>query len=89
MRADEVSPMYGIEHRQWSLIPTGRCAVLVLSRRVGQEILIGDIRLVVVSHDGKRVRLAIQAPQEVKILRAELIERPPSGGQVNPLVPEA
>lgn len=48
--------------------------MLVLSRRVGQEILIGDIRLIVVGQDGRRVRLAIDAPPEVKILRQELVE---------------
>jgi carbon storage regulator CsrA len=47
--------------------------MLVLSRRVGQEIFIGDIRVIVVGHDGRRVRLAIDAPPEVKILRQELI----------------
>jgi carbon storage regulator len=48
--------------------------MLVLSRRVGQEIRIGDIRLIVVGQDGRRVRLAIDAPPEVKILRQELVE---------------
>jgi carbon storage regulator CsrA len=47
--------------------------MLVLSRRVGQEILIGDIRLIVVGQDGRRVRLAIDAPPDVKILRQELV----------------
>lgn len=48
--------------------------MLVLSRRVGQEIRIGDIRLIVVGQDGRRVRLAIDAPPDVKILRQELVE---------------
>jgi carbon storage regulator CsrA len=47
--------------------------MIVLSRRVGQEIFIGDVRLIVVGHDGRRVRLAIDAPPDVKILRQELV----------------
>ena len=48
--------------------------MLVLSRRVGQEIVIGDnIRLVVTRIDGHTVRLGIQAPPAIVILRKEVI----------------
>lgn len=47
--------------------------MLVLSRKVGEEILIGDnIRLTVLSTKGERVRLGIAAPPEVRVDRYEL-----------------
>jgi carbon storage regulator len=50
--------------------------MLVLSRRLGEEIVIdGDIRLTVVAVHGDRVRLGITAPPEVKVDRAEVHER--------------
>jgi carbon storage regulator len=45
---------------------------LVLSRRSGEEIVIGDeIRLTVVRVDGSKVRLGIVAPQSVSVRRIE------------------
>lgn len=47
--------------------------MLILSRRAGQGIRIGDaIRVTVVSIDGQFVRLGIDAPASAKILREEL-----------------
>jgi len=47
--------------------------MLVLSRKVGEEIAIGDGIKVVVRRISKgRVSLAIQAPQEIPVLRGEL-----------------
>ncbi len=47
--------------------------MLILGRRVGDAILIdGDIRIVVVSCDRGGVRLGIEAPDHVKILRGEI-----------------
>jgi len=47
--------------------------MLVLSRKVGEEILIGDnIRLTVLSTKGERVRIGIAAPPEVRVDRYEL-----------------
>jgi len=47
--------------------------MLVLSRKVGQEIVVGDnIRLVVNRIMGNRVTLGISAPNDVSILRGEL-----------------
>ena len=48
-------------------------AVLVLSRRVGASILIGDnVRIVVTKVSGNRVTFGIEAPEHVRILRSEL-----------------
>jgi carbon storage regulator len=47
--------------------------MLVISRKAGQKIHIGDgIQLTVVAVSGNRVRIAIDAPEEVTILRSEL-----------------
>ena len=47
--------------------------MLVLSRKPGQQIQIGnDVTVTVVKTQGKTVRLGINAPQQVKVLRSEL-----------------
>ncbi|KYO64114.1 carbon storage regulator CsrA [Thermovenabulum gondwanense] len=49
--------------------------MLVLSRKKGEKLLIGDeVEITVVEIEGDRVKLGIHAPKGVKILRAELIE---------------
>ncbi len=55
--------------------------MLVLSRKISQQIMIGpDIVITVVKIDRNRVRLGIQAPTGVPILRHELeAERSASG----------
>lgn len=48
--------------------------MLILGRKVGDSILIGDgIRVVVLACDRKGVRLGIEAPADVTILRAEIV----------------
>ena len=50
--------------------------MLILSRKPGDAILIGDgIRIVVVSNDRRGVRLGIEAPSDVTILREEIVEQ--------------
>jgi carbon storage regulator len=47
--------------------------MLVLSRRIGEEILIAnDIRVTIVEVKGGRVRLGITAPLSVRVERQEL-----------------
>ena len=49
--------------------------MLVLSRKAGESIRISeDITVKVIERRGRRVRLAIDAPKDVDILRGELIE---------------
>jgi carbon storage regulator len=49
--------------------------MLVLSRKVGEKIHIGsDIVVTVVEIKGNRARLAIEAPDDVRILRHELAD---------------
>lgn len=47
--------------------------MLVLSRKQGESVVIGNITLTVVEVQGNRVRLAFDAPGHVRILRSELI----------------
>lgn len=47
--------------------------MLILSREVGQSITIGkDICITIVGNKQGQVRLGIQAPKEIKVLREEL-----------------
>jgi carbon storage regulator len=48
--------------------------MLVLTRKVGESIIInGNIKVTVTKVDGGKVRLGIEAPPDVKVLRSELI----------------
>ena len=50
--------------------------MLVLSRKVGETILIGDqIKITVTRVERDTVRLRIEAPREIPILREELLGR--------------
>jgi carbon storage regulator len=59
--------------------------MLVLTRRTRQSIMIGDeIELSVLSVSGEKVRIGIEAPQEVPVFRKEVYlriagERDPNG----------
>jgi carbon storage regulator len=53
----------------------GELRMLVLSRKENEKIKIGpDITLVVIRVGGDRVRLGIEAPSDVVILRDELVD---------------
>lgn len=48
--------------------------MLVLSRKVGEEIVIdGDIVLTVVEVNGNRVKIGIRAPRDKAVVRGELV----------------
>lgn len=50
--------------------------MLVLSRRAGQAIQIGqDIEVVVLGIEGGQIRLGVRAPRSVTILRSELVSQ--------------
>jgi len=52
--------------------------MLLLSRKVGQLIRISeDIVIVVRSIEGTRIKIGIEAPKDVQVLRAELASREP------------
>jgi carbon storage regulator len=50
--------------------------MLALTRKLGEKIVIaGDITLTVLAVERGRVRIGIEAPRELPIYRAELLER--------------
>lgn len=49
--------------------------MLVLSRKVGQAIVLGGVRVIVNRIDGNCVRLGIEAPEEVTVDREEVFLR--------------
>lgn len=50
--------------------------MLVLTRKLGETIVIGDdIVIKVVDIHGKQIRLGIEAPTEITIFRGEIYER--------------
>jgi carbon storage regulator len=50
--------------------------MLVLTRRVGEEIVIdGSIRITVTAIQGERVRIGITAPEFVRVDRSEVHQR--------------
>lgn len=49
--------------------------MLILTRKEAETIKIGnDIEITVTAINGNQVRLGIQAPKDVKVVRAELLE---------------
>jgi len=59
--------------------------MLVLSRKRGESIFIGNgIRIVVSEINGDAVRIAIDAPREMLILREELTTRDKDRGKSTP-----
>ena len=54
--------------------------MLVLSRLEGQVITIGDnIRVTIVEVRGDKVRVGIDAPRDVQVMRSELLDQTPEG----------
>ena len=51
--------------------------MLVLGRKESEEIVVGDIRIMVCEIKNGRVRIGIQAPDSVNIYRAELTKEEP------------
>jgi carbon storage regulator len=56
--------------------------MLVVSRKIGQRIFIGDnIVVTLVDVDRGKVRIGVEAPNDVRILREELLDRPSNEDQ--------
>ncbi len=50
--------------------------MLILTRKIGESILVGDnIRLVVLEIRGRQIRLGIEAPSDIVVLREEIAQR--------------
>jgi carbon storage regulator len=56
--------------------PRRNVDMLLLSRRTGETIKIGDdITVTVLNVKGNQIRIGITAPDDVKIMREELLDR--------------
>ena len=65
------------DHRRDGIVGfcKGTCKMLVLSRKIGESIQIaGGIRVTVTEVRGGRVRLSIEAPSDVRVLRKEIAD---------------
>lgn len=51
---------------------TRRCAVLVLTRKASEKLMLNNITITIVRVKGNRVLVGIEAPKEVKIVRGEV-----------------
>jgi carbon storage regulator len=62
--------------------------MLVLSRKLGEKIVIGDnIVVTVVKIDRNQIRIGIEAPPDVPVYREEILpERAPSESKETPLL---
>ena len=50
--------------------------MLIITRKVGEKVLIGKtIEVSIADIDGKQVKLAIDAPKDIEILRAEIAKK--------------
>ena len=50
--------------------------MLIITRKVGEKVLVGEtIKVSIADIDGKQVKLAIDAPKDVEILRAEIAKK--------------
>jgi carbon storage regulator len=49
--------------------------MLVLSRKEEEAIIVGNVRITIVAVRGGRVKVGINAPKEVQIVREELVGR--------------
>ncbi len=67
--------------------------MLVLSRKLGEKIIIGEgdrtITITVVDIDRGKIRLGIEAPREVAIYRQELLPQDAPSGAVPHKLPSA
>ncbi len=56
--------------------------MLILTRKTGEAMAIGhDMRVEVLGVKGSQVKIGIQAPPEVRVLRDELLEQPHEKGE--------
>lgn len=62
--------------------------MLILTRRVGESVVIGeDVTVTVLGVKGNQVRIGINAPKTVAVHREEIFERIKSGRAVDGSVP--
>ena len=64
---------------------TGKKTMLVLSRKEGEQLMIGDnVVLTITRISGNRVAIGIEAPRDVRIVRGELDRKEVGRGGIAP-----
>ena len=56
--------------------------MMVIKRRAGQSVRIGDVTVVVLEVQRSAVRLGIEAPRELEVVRSELESKEKTDGDV-------
>ncbi len=50
--------------------------MLILTRKIGESIIIGDnVKVVVLGVEGRQIRLGIEAPKEISVHRKEIYDK--------------
>lgn len=50
--------------------------MLIVTRRIGESLVIGDnITVTVLAAQGQQIRIGVHAPKEIPVLREELVQR--------------
>jgi carbon storage regulator len=70
-----------MDHRYFLSSTSQERVVLILTRRIGETLNIGDnVTVTVLSIHGHQIRLGVSAPKEVTVHREEVYERIKSAG---------
>jgi len=68
----------------WEALRKGVWVMLVLNRKAGEQVMIGDdIVIYFLSAGSGYSRIGIDAPKEIKIVRNEISHKLPKDGEVN------
>lgn len=63
--------------------------MLVLGRRAGERIVIGDIEVSILEVRGQKVRVGITAPQTVQIFRGEMGSKEITSSSLTSIIPDS
>ena len=63
--------------------------MLVLSRRRGERLVIGEVEVIIVQVSGDTVRVGITAPRAVPIVRGELVRKEITSSSLTTIIPDS
>jgi carbon storage regulator len=59
--------------------------MLVFTRKRGESFFVGNAKISVLKNNGQGMRIGIEAPPDVRVLRSELLERIEAGESISEL----